>query len=236
MTNTTPATILIVEDDPDIASALMRGLEANHYVTCHADKVAPALELAASEDVAAAIVDVMIGDESGLDLVRTLRARGIRMPVLMLSALAEVEDRSAGIEAGADDYIVKPFSFTELLARLKVQEMRAATRPAETLALLPSTLDPATKSVICGDDTVVLTQREFQLLSLLWSHRDEILSRGEIFDTLWEPGSTSSENVVDVYLGYVRKKLADVAQLDFEITTIRNKGFSLSTRTQILKS
>ena len=227
--DSTSATILVVEDDPDIASALMRGLGARGYGTVWEDRIAPAIARLGAPDVTAAIIDVMIGDESGLDLVRRAREDGIAKPVLMLSALSEVEDRAAGIDAGADDYIVKPFSFEELVARLKVQERRAGDRVVAPQPTMRTRLESETFSVVAGEVRVRLTEREFQLLDLLEAHRDEVLSRGRIFDTLWAAEGKTSVNVVDVYIGYLRKKLSPVSGLDFEIKTIRNKGFCLTS-------
>ena len=219
-----PARILIVDDDPEITSALARGLALHGYETVAANNLAAARALFRDASLSAAIVDVMIGADSGIDLVRTLRAEGATLPILMLSALSEVDDRARGLDAGAEDYIVKPFSFDELVARLKVQQRRAESgaRPG------PVRLDPATRSVARGKRSVSLTEREFALLSLLWNRRGEVLSRGEIFDALWAREGTSSENVVDVYVGYLRRKLAPMADFGFDIKTLRNRGFMLS--------
>ncbi len=219
---TKPTRILILDDDPEITSALSRGLTLHGYDTVCEHRVDSALMRLRNEPMAAAIVDVMIGADSGIDLVRTLRAEGITLPIVMLSALSEVEDRARGLEAGADDYIVKPFSFDELVARLKVQERRQ--RPDTPRR---ARLDPATRKVIARTREVVLTEREFALLSMLARHAGEAQTRGRIFDALWAGEGTSSENVVDVYLGYLRRKLDPSADFGFEIKTLRNRGFML---------
>jgi DNA-binding response OmpR family regulator len=211
--------VLVVEDDPDIASALCRGLALHGYDTVSEARVAPALERLREPGLDAAVVDVMLGRESGLDLVRRARAAGFRNPVLMLSALSEVSDRARGLEAGADDYIVKPFSFEELLARLQVQERRL-------LAAVPA-FDPVARTVTGPSARVQLTEREALLFGQLFRAEGRILSRGELFDRLWAGEGTSSENVVDVYVGYLRRKLAPPAAFGFEIQTHRNRGFSL---------
>lgn len=216
----TGSTVLIVDDDPEITSALGRGLQMHGYRTLCESSVEPALARFRDRDVSAAIVDVMIGRESGIDLVRAARAEGNLKPVLMLSALSEVEDRASGLAAGANDYVVKPFSFDELVARLRVQEHRSDTAENSLLEL-----DPETRIVRCSGRQVVLTEREFTLLGMLRSHPGRILSRGEIFDNLWAGDGTSSENIVDVYIGYLRKKLAPMDEFGFEIKTIRSKGF-----------
>lgn len=216
------ARILIVDDDPEITSALSRGLALHGYEAVTEHRADTALVRIGAEPLQAAIVDVMLGPDSGLDLVRAIRASGHALPVVMLSALSEVEDRAAGLEAGADDYIVKPFSFEELVARLKVQERRAdATRPK------PARLDPVTRVLSGRDRQVTLTERECDLLRHLADHAGQVRSRWEIFDTLWAGDGSGSENVVDVYLGYLRRKLDPSTDFGFEIRTLRNRGFTL---------
>lgn len=219
----TAPTVLIVDDDPEIVSALGRGLRLHGYNTLSERSVAPALKMFRDDQVSAAIVDMMIGLESGIDLVRAARAEGNQKPVLMLSALSEVEDRASGLAAGANDYIVKPFAFDELVARLRVQEHRSGSSTGGL------TLDPDTRSVATDGRQVVLTKREFELLHMLKEQTGRVLSRGEIFDDLWADDGTSSENIVDVYIGYLRRKLAPVSDFGIEIKTIRNKGFVLNT-------
>ncbi len=218
----TPTRILIVDDDPEITSALARGLALHGYDTVSEHRVDTALTRLRDEQLGAAIVDVMIGADSGIDLVRVLRAEGIGLPIVMLSALSEVEDRARGLEAGADDYIVKPFSFDELVARLKVQERRARSDTPRR-----ARLDPATRKIVGPSREVVLTEREFALLQMLAREAGAAQSRGQIFDALWAGEGTSSENVVDVYLGYLRRKLDPSADFGFEIKTLRNRGFML---------
>ncbi len=214
--------ILIVDDDPEITSALARGLAMHGYETVSEHRVQTALDRVRQESLGAAIVDVMIGANSGIDMVRTLRSEGFALPIVMLSALSEVEDRARGLEAGADDYIVKPFSFDELVARLKVQERRARSETPRR-----ARLEAASRRIVGSSRDVVLTEREFALLRMLTRHVGEVLSRGRIFDTLWASEGTSSENVVDVYLGYLRRKLDPSSDFGFEIKTLRNRGFML---------
>ncbi|MGC9420341.1 MAG: response regulator transcription factor [Rhodovulum sp.] len=213
--------ILIVDDDPEITAALARGLALHGYGTVCAHRVDEARARFGEGGFSAAIVDVMIGPESGIDLVRDLRAEGDRTPILMLSALSEVEDRAGGLDAGADDYIAKPFAFDELVTRLKVQERRAK-RAAPALRL-----EPATRTVHGAAGHVTLTEREFALFETLWTHRGEVMSRAELFERLWAREGTSSENVVDVYIGYLRRKLAPTRAYGFELRTLRNRGFVL---------
>jgi len=225
----TPARILIAEDDEDIAATLGRGLGAEGYAPVLAHDAAEALALVGEAGCDAAIVDMMLGADRGTDLVRALRARGMQGPVLMLSALSGVEDRTDGLEAGADDYIAKPFDFSELLARLKVQETRRgrhARGPRPTrLGLL--TLDPERREVTGAGRRIVLTPREADLLGHLIARPGEVVSRGAIFDALWAGEGGSSENVVDVYIGYLRRKLAPIEDFHVALRTVRGRGFTL---------
>ena len=213
--------VLIIEDDPEITSALARGLALHGYETGSENRADQGLAQLIGGTFDAAIVDVMLGPDSGIELVREARKLGVSMPILMLSALSDVQHRAAGLEAGANDYVVKPFSFDELVARLRVQEQRVeAQRPS------PAILTPHDRMLQNGADSVTLTEREYDLLALLIAHAGTPLPRGSIFDALWQAEGSSSENVVDVYIGYLRKKLGE-SDFGFEISTIRNQGFCL---------
>lgn len=213
--------LLIIEDDPEITSALLRGLALHGYDAEAENRADLALERMKTGDYVGAIVDVMLGADNGIELVRNARAAGVDLPILMLSALSDVKDRAAGLEAGADDYVVKPFSFDELVARLRVQERRAgALRP------VPAQLNSDGRVLKRGENSVVLTERELALLIHLTQNAGTPLARGAIFDHLWSKEGSSSENVVDVYIGYLRKKLSE-ADFGFEIITLRNQGFYL---------
>ncbi|MCV3274044.1 response regulator transcription factor [Roseobacter sinensis] len=214
--------LLIIDDDPEITSALARGLALHGYETEAENRADRALDRLCAGHHVGAIVDVMLGADSGIDLVRAARAQGATLPILMLSALSEVEHRTAGLEAGADDYVVKPFSFDELVARLRVQEHRAqAQRPQ------PARLHAAGRVLESAAGRVSLTEREFALLELLMQSPDTPVPRVEIFDALWAGEGSGNENVVDVYIGYLRKKLA-TSDFGMEIRTLRNKGFCLT--------
>ncbi|WP_425074675.1 response regulator transcription factor [Sagittula sp. S175] len=213
--------LLIVDDDPGIASALARGMTLNGYETTTENRADRALSHLISDQFDAAIVDVMLGQDSGIDVVRAARARGATLPILMLSALSEVEHRAEGLEAGADDYVVKPFDFAELVARLNVQARRAQARRPQNARFARSD-----RSLTRGPDSVTLTEREADLLLLLLDAGPEPLPRGEIFDALWAAEGSGAENVVDVYIGYIRKKLT-AGDFGFTIKTVRNRGFCL---------
>jgi DNA-binding response OmpR family regulator len=229
-TEDTPRRVLIAEDDVDIASTLSRGLSREGYAAAVAHDCAGALALVREGPCDAAIVDMMLGADAGTDLVRHLREGGMRGPILVLSALSSVEDRTDGLEAGADDYIAKPFEFDELLARLKVQEARRSRRgpAARSLGLGGLSLDPELREVAGAGRTVTLTPREAGLLGFLIEHAGEVVSRGAIFDALWAAEGGSSENVVDVYIGYLRRKLAPIESFGVALRTIRGRGFLLT--------
>ncbi|MGR3496138.1 response regulator transcription factor [Citreimonas sp.] len=215
------ARLLIVDDDPGLSSALARGLARHGYVTEEENRADRALPRLLDQGFSAAIVDVMLGADSGIDLVRSAREAGAAMPILMLSALSDVEHRAAGLEAGADEYVVKPFSFDELVARLRVQEHRARISASKAARL---TLGD--RSLRRGVSHIALTEREADLLALLVRNAGHPMPRGEIFDTLWAREGSGAENVVDVYIGYLRKKLS-AQDFGFSIATRRNRGFCL---------
>ncbi len=214
--------ILIIEDDSDIASALARGLSRDGFETRIEATVAGGLKALLSVGREAAIVDVMLGDDSGLNLVRAARKSGVTAPILMLSALASVEDRSAGLAAGADDYVVKPFAIDELVARLRVQLNRAASKSV--------TFDPELRQVTGRTHSVSLTDREAAILAMLCEGAGRPVSRWDIYDRFWPADGSASENLVDVYIGYLRRKLADFPGV--ELKTIRTRGFVLTGLTR----
>jgi DNA-binding response OmpR family regulator len=223
------ARVLIVEDDPDIASLLVRGLAAAGYQGEWAETGAAALAIVEAGGIDAAIVDMMLGSDSGADLLAELRRRGHRMPALVLSALARVEDRARGLDAGAQDYIVKPFELGELVARLAVQLRRAAPRQ-EPLRLGGLIYDPVARTVTGGPRTVPLTEREGELLGWLIERGGALATRGEVFDALWAPHGGATENVVDVYVGYLRRKLGNFTDYGLALRTLRGRGFQLIAR------
>lgn len=223
------ARLLIVDDDPEITSALMRGLALHGFDASPENRADRALERLTSEEFAGAIIDVMLGADSGVNLVRDARAAGVILPILMLSALSDVEHRAAGLEAGADDYVVKPFHFDELVARLRVQVQRANVHRT------PARLMRAERSLRTDQASVTLTERECDLLLLLMATPEDPKPRGDIFDALWAAEGSGNENVVDVYIGYLRRKL-EGADFGFEIKTLRNRGFCLSGIPPVLAS
>ncbi|MBK0399880.1 response regulator transcription factor [Limibaculum sp. M0105] len=234
---TVPRRVLIAEDDVDIASTLSRGMERAGYEPVVAHDAASAMAAARAAPLAAAVVDMMLGTDRGEELVQCLRVAGMDGPILVLSALSAVEDRAAGISAGADDYIAKPFDLAELMTRLSLHaHLRArepgvsGARPDGSIRVAGLTYDPQLREAIGAGHRALLTQREGELLSFLAQNLNRLVSRGEIFDTLWATEGGSSENVVDVYIGYLRRKLSPREAFGVQIRTVRGRGFMLTDR------
>lgn len=221
--------ILIVEDDADIASLLQRGFAAEGYDSAWEQSSGEALARLRAENFDAAVVDMMLGEESGADLLAEMRLRGHALPALVLSALSRVEDRAQGLQAGAQDYVVKPFQLSELLARLRVQLLRAEPK-VQALRLGSLRYDPDARTVSRegGGRKASLTEREGELLAYLIQHAGKLLTRAEIFEALWSPHGGATENVVDVYLGYLRRKLSPLSDYGLALRTLRGRGFMLT--------
>jgi len=207
------AIILIVEDDEDISSLLGRGFQREGFGVDFARTGPEALDQARRRVYHAIILDVMLPGASGIDVCRQLRGEGKDAPIIMLSARDAVADRVLGLSAGADDYVVKPFAFEELLARVHAQGRRhtASGTPYAapvTLTAGDYSLDTKMRIVEKAGQQVELTERETALIALLMHHAGQPLSRNEIFEALWEGQGGASINVVDVYVGYLRRKLS----------------------------
>lgn len=227
--------ILIVEDDGDIRAMLARGLEAEGFSVGVAGRVDDALAAARDEAPEAIVLDITLPDGSGHDVCRSLREGGYPGPILFLSARDEVRDRAEGLALGADDYIVKPFVFDELLARLQTHLLRrkASEQPRTIVTAGRLMLDLNIRQVGFADATARLTPREAEVLALLMDHANQPVSRGDIFDKLWAGQGGLSLNVVDVYVGYLRTKLSDFVRLGGPvIVTVRGRGFMLDLKGQ----
>ena len=228
--NSSASDILVVEDDPDIGALLDRGLGAAGFAVTWVDNAGDALLHVANHAPSAVLLDVMLPDGTGYDVCRSLRQKGFGGSILFLSAKDEVSDRVDGLAAGGDDYIVKPFSFDELVARLRAQLMRreATSANAHVSEAGGLTLDAETRQARFGDVVVKLTQREVELLGLFMEMPNRPIARGDIFDRLWLDQGGASLNVVDVYIGYLRGKLGDVGRVGGpSISTVRGRGFML---------
>jgi len=218
--------LLVVEDDVKMASLLKRGLEREGYAVDLAARGEDAIWAGREFPYDAIVLDTMIPAPDGFDVCRQLRESGRWMPVIMLTARDSVGDRVRGLDAGADDYLAKPFSFAELFARLRALLRReVGERPAVLLAG-DLRLDPATKSVTRGQATISLTARQFSLLELLMRHKGEVLSRTEILEHVWDFAYDGTSNVVDVYVRYLRDKVDRPFGRD-AIETVRGAGYRL---------
>lgn len=218
--------ILIVEDNPRIAGFLRKGLSEEGYIVETSANGDEGFERARDESFDAAIVDVMLPGRSGIDLVRALREEGSALPILLLTALGRSEEKVQGLDAGADDYLTKPFDFSELSARLRALLRRATGSPSPTLRAGPVEMNPATRDVTLDGDGVQLTPKEYALLEYLLRNADRPLSRSMIMEHVWGIRFDPGTNVVDVFINALRNKLDPEHQL---IQTVRGVGYILRT-------
>ncbi len=218
--------VLIAEDDRAVRESVERALSYEGYDVLTAPDGTEAIQRVLNDKPDAIVLDVMMPHVDGLEVSRRLRAVGVRTPILMLTARAEVSDRVAGLDAGADDYLVKPFALEELLARVRAL-LRRSTSSAEVLRVGDLVLDPATREVKRGDVDVELTKTEFQLLELLMSNPGIVLSRGQIYERVWDYDFGPTSNSLEVYVGYLRRKLGEPRL----IHTVRGVGYRLKEST-----
>jgi DNA-binding response OmpR family regulator len=220
--------ILVVEDEPAIADFIERGLRAEGYsVTCVHDGAAAQIE-ALNGEYALVLLDVLLPRQSGLAVLEAIRERGNDLPVILLTARGEVEHKVEGLDKGANDYVVKPFSFAELMARVRAQLRRPGQADAAELRVGDIRLDYRTRQVERAGREVRLTAREFELLAYLMRHPNQVLSRGQILNAVWGFGHEPGTNVIDVYVGYLRRKLRTNGTLPIE--TVRSVGYKLVTK------
>ena len=198
--------VLIVDDEPAVVDALDRALVQEGYAVASAGDGRAALERVARARPDAVILDVSMPQMSGLEVCRRMRANGDRTPVLMLTARDQVTDRVAGLDAGADDYLVKPFALEELLARLRALLRRTTPEDEGVLRFADLTLDPSTYEARRGDRVIETTRTEYLLLELLMRHPRQVLTRATIFERVWGYDFGYASNSLDVYIGYLRRK------------------------------
>lgn len=218
--------VLIVDDDPAIRSSLRRGLKLEGFAVECADGGRSALLSVAKSQPDLIVLDVSMPDVDGIQVARSLRDEGNDVPICILSARDEVSDRVKGLEAGADDYLVKPFALRELVARLRALLRRRPEGSGTPLVIGDLVVDPSRHGVeICGR-AVDLTRREFSLLVTLTRHADVVLSRTQLLEMVWGYDFEVDTNVVDVFVGYVRRKLEANGEPRM-IHTVRGVGFVL---------
>lgn len=221
--------VLVVEDDLKMAGLLRRGLEHEGYAVDVVGTGDDALWAASELTIDAVVLDVMIPDPDGFEVCRRLRRAGRWMPVLLLTARDSVADRVQGLDAGADDYLVKPFAFDELFARLRALLRRDPRERPTVLEVGDLRLDPASKVVTRAGTEVELSAKELALLELFMRHPDEVLSRSQILDHVWDFAYAGTSNVVDVYVRYLREKVDRPFGRE-SIETVRGHGYRLRSR------
>jgi len=221
--------ILVVDDERAVRESLRRALELEGYEIELAEEGRQALERLAREDQPdAVILDVLMPGVDGLEVCRTLRSQGSRLPVLMLTARTQVEDRVEGLDAGADDYLTKPFALEELLARVRALLRRSGDDGAsgDKLSFADLELDPGTREVTRGDERIELTRTEFSLLELFLRNPRQVLTRSVIFERVWGYDFGFASNSLDVYIGYLRRK-TEASGKPRLIHTVRGVGYAL---------
>ena len=219
--------ILVVDDDPAVRESLRRALQLEGYDVELAGDGEEALDRVAADGIDALLLDVSMPRLDGLEACRRLRSAGNALPVLMLTARDEIEDRVAGLDAGADDYVVKPFALEELLARLRALLRRVTPQDeSEVLRFADLELDPATREVRRAGDPIDLTRTEFSLLELFLLNPRQVLTRSVIFERVWGYDFGFGSNSLDVYIGYLRRK-TEAGGGPRLIQTIRGVGYAL---------
>lgn len=219
--------ILIVEDEPRIVSFLAKGLQANGFTTTHAPDASQAANLALGGEFDLMILDLGLPDKDGMVLLDELRGQGVGQPIIVLTARDDIHDKVNGFEAGADDYVTKPFRFEELLARVKARLRNAqsiGTWNEDILAIGPIMLNRLTRRVQVSGKPVELSAREFTLTETFMRHAGQVLSREQLLDLVWGYDYDPGSNIVDVYVGYLRKKLCSDC-----IETVRGMGYRMLT-------
>lgn len=215
--------ILIIEDDPAILKILQRGLSYEGYVVDIATEGRTGLNLARDHHPDLVILDWMLPGMDGLEVCRRLRTGG-SLPILMLTAKDTIQDRVQGLDAGADDYLVKPFNLDELLARIRALLRRTQTERQQVYKFADLTMDSASRQVTRGDRLVQLTAKEYELLELFLRHPRQVLTREVIFDRVWGYDFGGESNVLEVYIRYLRQKLEAGNELRL-IHTVRGVGY-----------
>jgi two-component system OmpR family response regulator len=223
--------VLIVEDEARMATAIRRGLQAEGVVADVAGCGEDALWMAGSTEFDAVILDVMLPGIDGFETCQRLRDDGVWAPIIMLTARDAIEDRVQGLDKGADDYLVKPFSLAELLARLRALGRRGRAERPQVLEVGDLRLDPATQQAWRGEQEVTLSRKEFVLLETFMRHPGEVLSRFQLLERAWDYDYENRSNVVEVYIRYLREKI-DRPFRKKSIETVRGAGYRLRKETR----
>lgn len=223
--------ILLVEDEPGVAQFIVQGLtESGHVVDAVQDGV-DGLSYALSVSYDVIILDIMLPGMNGLDVLHEIRERRVKTPVLLLTARDAVADRVRGLDSGADDYLVKPFAFPELLARIRALLRRPPMQNDAVLKLADLEMDVVRREVCRSGTRIELSPREFSLLEMLLRHPEQVLSRTQLLEHVWGMGFYAETKVVDVYIGYLRRKVDDGFNQPL-IHTVRGVGYRLGMAVQ----
>ena len=218
--------VLVVDDEARLTDALERGLHADGFAVDVAHDGEEGLHLASQQAYDVVVLDVLLPKLNGYRVCQRLRAAGNWVPVLMLSAKDGEYDQAEGLDVGADDYLVKPFSYVVLTARLRALVRRGARQRPAVLLAGDLSLDPATRRVRRGSSDVTLTPREFALLEYLMRHRDEVVAKRDLLEHVWDAHYDGDPNLVEVYVGYVRRKI-DAPFGRRSLQTVRGAGYRL---------
>jgi two-component system, OmpR family, response regulator len=218
--------LLVIEDDPLIGKALRKGFSEAGHTCIWAKEGERGLELACGRQFDAIILDLMLPGRPGLEVLKELRSAGIQTPLIALTALGSVEERVNGLNAGADDYVVKPFALVELMARLEAVCRRTVARPPAVVQVGKLTLDLATRRVTREDNEIELTPTEFSLLELLMRYAGQVVTRRMLCEHLWDTDWEGATNVIEVHINRLRGKL-DKGFDDSVIQTVRGRGYAL---------
>lgn len=220
--------ILVVEDEPSIANFVRQGLTEAGYAVDVVGNGRDGLEYALAADYDVLVLDIMLPGMDGLAVLRDLRRRGHKTPALMLTARDTVDNRVEGLDAGADDYLVKPFAFPELLARVRALLRRPPLQTGTVLRVGDLEMNVATRQVVCNGCTIDPSPREYAVLEYLMRHPNQVLTRTQIGEHVWNFDFYNESNVVDVYVGYLRRKIEKVGGRPL-IETIRGVGYRLNS-------
>ncbi len=215
--------ILIVEDEHKIANSIKKGLEQEGYTADVAYDGVEGYDLAASEPYDIIILDLMLPGIDGIEIIKKLRQENIHIPILILTAKSQLEDKVEGLNLGADDYLVKPFAFAELLARLKALARRPKQSLGKILKIKDLTLDPVSYEVRRAGKIINLSKKEYSLLEYLMRHPDKLINKEQIINSVWDYDSDILPNTVEVYIGYLREKIGKDL-----IKTVRGFGYKIS--------